>query len=119
MTLPDAMHEWIDALMRGGEYANAGDYVRDLIRHDRRERESLRLARIEAERSGLSPRKVPGIHRRRQSPPRRWLKTSGATKFFVPRVFHAVLENSGSLPARGRRFPRSHGPTEQCVNTES
>jgi antitoxin ParD1/3/4 len=29
------MREWIDAQVRGGEYANASDYVRDLIRHDR------------------------------------------------------------------------------------
>jgi antitoxin ParD1/3/4 len=61
VSLPDAMRDWIDAQVRGGEYANASDYVRDLIRHDQRERDALRLALIEAEQSGVSPLKVPDI----------------------------------------------------------
>ncbi len=61
ISLPDAMREWIDAQVRGGEYANASDYVRDLIRHDQREHEALRLALIEAEQSGVSPLTVPDI----------------------------------------------------------
>ena len=47
--------------MESGEYANASDYIRDLIRHDQRERETVRLALIEGERSG---RTVTGIARR-------------------------------------------------------
>ena len=61
VSLPDPMRKWIDAQVRGGEYANASDYVRDLIRHDQREREALQLALIEAEQSGVSPRQVPDI----------------------------------------------------------
>ena len=61
VSLPDAMREWIDAQVRAGEYANASDYVRDLIRHDQRELEALRLALIEGEQSGVSPLKVPDI----------------------------------------------------------
>jgi antitoxin ParD1/3/4 len=61
ISLPDLMREWIDAQVRGGEYANASDYIRDLIRHDQRQREALKLALIEAEQSGVSTRKVGDI----------------------------------------------------------
>ena len=61
VSLPDAMRAWIDAQIGGGEYANASDYIRDLIRHDQRQREALRLALIEAEQSGRSARKVGDI----------------------------------------------------------
>jgi antitoxin ParD1/3/4 len=61
ISLPDLMRQWIDAQVRGGEYANASDYIRDLIRHDQRQREALKLALIEAEQSGVSTRKVGDI----------------------------------------------------------
>ena len=63
ISLPDAMREWIDAQVESGEYANASDYVRDLIRHSQQERESLRLALIEGENSGLSSRSIMDIAR--------------------------------------------------------
>ncbi|MEM6440662.1 MAG: type II toxin-antitoxin system ParD family antitoxin [Pseudomonadota bacterium] len=34
VSLPDQMKEWVEAQARGGRYANASDYVRDLIRRD-------------------------------------------------------------------------------------
>jgi antitoxin ParD1/3/4 len=61
ISLPDPMREWIDSQVKAGEYANASDYIRDLIRHDQRQREALRLALIEAEESGVSGRKVGDI----------------------------------------------------------
>lgn len=61
VSLPDAMREWIDEQIASGDYANASDYVRDLIRHDQRQRESLKLALIEGEQSGRSQRKVKDI----------------------------------------------------------
>ena len=64
VSMPNAMREWIDAQVEAGEYANASDYVRDLIRHDQRARDSLRLALIEGEKSGLSDRTVIDIARR-------------------------------------------------------
>jgi antitoxin ParD1/3/4 len=63
VSMPDAMREWFDAQIEAGEYANASDYVRDLIRHDQRERNRVRLALIEGERSGTSGRSVSGIVR--------------------------------------------------------
>jgi antitoxin ParD1/3/4 len=64
ISLPDAMREWIDAQVRAGEYANASDYIRDLVRHDQRGRDAVRLALIEGEKSGLSDRTVSEIARR-------------------------------------------------------
>ena len=64
ISMPDAMREWIDAQIDAGEYANASDYIRDLIRHDQRQRDAVRLALIEGEKSGISDRSVRGIARR-------------------------------------------------------
>jgi antitoxin ParD1/3/4 len=61
VSLPDEMREWIDAQVESGEYADTSDYIRDLVRYDRREREAIRLALIEGEQSGISPLKVGDI----------------------------------------------------------
>ncbi len=63
ISMPDPMREWIDAQVKAGEYANASDYIRDLIRHDQRGREALRLALMEGEKSGRSGRSVTEIAR--------------------------------------------------------
>jgi antitoxin ParD1/3/4 len=34
VSLPDPMKEWVEAQAETGRYANASDYVRDLIRKD-------------------------------------------------------------------------------------
>ncbi|CEJ14856.1 Antitoxin ParD4 [bacterium YEK0313] len=34
VSLPDPMKDWVEAQARSGRYANASDYVRDLIRRD-------------------------------------------------------------------------------------
>lgn len=34
VSLPDAMKDWVETQVQGGRYANASDYVRDLIRKD-------------------------------------------------------------------------------------
>lgn len=34
VSLPDAMRDWVEQQTKSGRYANASDYVRDLIRHD-------------------------------------------------------------------------------------
>ncbi|MBL3528905.1 MAG: type II toxin-antitoxin system ParD family antitoxin [gamma proteobacterium endosymbiont of Lamellibrachia anaximandri] len=60
ISLPDGMRKWVDTQV-GDEYANASDYIRDLIRHDQRQREALKLALIEAEQSGRSTRKISDI----------------------------------------------------------
>ena len=63
ISLPDTMREWIEEKLVSGEYANASDYLRDLIRHDQRERELLNLALIEGEQSGESKASITDIIR--------------------------------------------------------
>ena len=43
VSLPDQMREWVNASVTSGKYANASDYVRDLIRKDRERDTSLEL----------------------------------------------------------------------------
>lgn len=57
VSLPDLLREWVDAQVRGGAYANASDYIRDLIRHDQERRQALENAIREGLESGRSPRK--------------------------------------------------------------
>ncbi len=61
VSMPDPMREWIDNQVTAGDYANASDYIRDLIRHDQRERDTLRFALLHGEQSGLSKRSVTQI----------------------------------------------------------
>lgn len=61
ISLPNTMREWIEEKLASGEYANASDYLRDLIRHDQRERELLNLALIEGEQSGESKASIADI----------------------------------------------------------
>ena len=42
VSLPDAMKDWVEEQVAGGQYANVSDYVRDLIREEQR-REEARL----------------------------------------------------------------------------
>ncbi|WP_420962668.1 type II toxin-antitoxin system ParD family antitoxin [Brucella sp. IR073] len=41
ISLPDPMKEWVEAQAETGRYANASDYVRDLIRQDQVRREKI------------------------------------------------------------------------------
>ena len=61
VSLPDPMRKWVEDQVKGGEYANASDYIRDLIRHDQRRREALRGAIREGIESGRSPRKIEDV----------------------------------------------------------
>ena len=61
ISLPDTMRKWVELQVNKGEYANVSDYIRDLIRHDQRQRDQLRLALIEGENSGISKRTVRDI----------------------------------------------------------
>ena len=61
VSLPDPMREWVEAQIEGGQYANASDYIRDLIRHDQRRAQALEAAIVEGLESGRSPRKAADI----------------------------------------------------------
>jgi len=64
VSLPDPMKEWVEAQVETGQYSNASDYVRDLIRRDqeyRDKRERLIQALIAGEESGLAKRDIDEI----------------------------------------------------------
>ena len=61
VSLPDVLREWVNAQVKGGEYANASDYIRDLIRSDQRKREALKAAVLAGLHSGTSSRKIKNI----------------------------------------------------------
>lgn len=61
VSLPDPLKEWVEDRVKTGRYANASDYVRDLIRRDQESREALERALIEGEASGVSRRSVREI----------------------------------------------------------
>ena len=61
VSLPDPMKDWVEHRVKSGQYANASDYVRDLIRRDQEKRDALVQALIEAEQGGNSPRSVRRI----------------------------------------------------------
>ena len=42
ISLPDPMRDWVQAQVDAGKYANASDYMRDLIRHDQERDDKLR-----------------------------------------------------------------------------
>ncbi|MDT3776520.1 type II toxin-antitoxin system ParD family antitoxin [Nitrospira sp. MA-1] len=61
VSVPDPMKDWVQGQIGTGKYANASDYVRNLIRRDQEKIEVLRKTLLEGERSGVSRRKVEDI----------------------------------------------------------
>lgn len=64
VSLPDAMKDWVETCVGSGRYANASDYVRDLIRKDREQAEKIahwRRLIEEAEAGGMSERSMTDI----------------------------------------------------------
>ncbi|MBF0610717.1 MAG: type II toxin-antitoxin system ParD family antitoxin [Magnetococcales bacterium] len=59
--LPAPLQKWVDSQVNSGVYANANDYVLDLIRQDKYQKEMLKIALTAAEESGISHRKVMDI----------------------------------------------------------
>ena len=61
ISLPDEMRDWIDSQISSGRYANASDYIRDLIRSNHTSTDLIRLALIEGEQSGESKATIKDI----------------------------------------------------------
>ncbi len=61
VSLPEKMKKRVRARIATGNYANASDYVRDLIRQDIERRDTLVGELRKGERSGVSKRQVPDI----------------------------------------------------------
>lgn len=43
VAMPDALQEWVDLRLAEGEFADAADYLRSLVRRDRADREWLKV----------------------------------------------------------------------------
>lgn len=41
VSLPTPMKDWVEAQLSGGEYGNASEYVRDLIRRDQERKRKI------------------------------------------------------------------------------
>ena len=63
VSLPDPLKEWVEAQLKTGRYANASDYVRDLIRRDQEAKEALTDVLEKGAASGIGPRTIDGIWR--------------------------------------------------------
>ena len=53
--------------MKTGKYANASDYIRDLVRRNQSEYDAINLALIEGELSGSSTKNVLDILKKKRS----------------------------------------------------
>jgi len=61
VSVPDQLKDWVDERVKNGRYSTVSDYVGDLIRRDREQREALVDALIEGEQSGTGKRTVREI----------------------------------------------------------
>ena len=61
ISIPNEMRQWIDQQIASGHFANASDYIRDLIRHNQSEKEAIRMALVEGEMSGESSLSITDI----------------------------------------------------------
>ncbi len=64
VSLPDPMKAWVEAQVHGGQYGNASDYVRDLIRRDQQDREQIKTLQAAITKwleSGISDRAMKDI----------------------------------------------------------
>lgn len=80
ISLPQPMKDWVESRTEDGRYANASDYVRDLIRRDQIKQEKIaNLNRLieEGEASGYTDRTVEDVFSEaREVAARRRLKAS-------------------------------------------
>lgn len=61
ITITEQMDDWVKAQVMTGRYGNDSEYIRDLIRKDQNNLESLSALLIEGEISGESHRGVKDI----------------------------------------------------------
>lgn len=71
VSLPDPMKEWVEEQAKAGRYANASDYVRDLIRRDQMRRDQIAAIQRfvdEGLKSGIGIRSRDQLHHRHAHP---------------------------------------------------
>ena len=100
ISIPDEMRAWIDSQVESGRYANASDYLRDLIRENLTRHELIKLALIEGEKSGESTLSIKDIIQSEQSSSNKWTIDSRIRPYWIYETFIAtLLNNFGQLQA--------------------
>ena len=64
VSLPNPMKDWVETQVKTGQYGNASDYVRDLIRRDQQDREQIKILQQAISKgieSGISDRSMLDI----------------------------------------------------------
>jgi len=61
VSLPDPLKDWVETQVKTGRYANASDYVRDLIRRDQEAKDDLIDALEKGAASGKSRRTIDDV----------------------------------------------------------
>lgn len=61
VSLPGPMKDWVESQVQSGRYANASDYVRDLIRRDQELKDALIDALEKGAASGVSARSLDDV----------------------------------------------------------
>ncbi|MDF2180133.1 type II toxin-antitoxin system ParD family antitoxin [Aliiglaciecola sp. CAU 1673] len=68
IAIPDELQNWIDHQVESALFANASDYIGELIRSHKAEVEAIRLALVEGEISGESELSVSDIIKQQKKP---------------------------------------------------
>ena len=76
ISLPAKMKEWVEKQVASGRYANASDYVRDLIRRDEDAVARLQVLVDEARASGISETPIEELFDRVKARTRAKLKAA-------------------------------------------
>lgn len=63
VSLPEPLRDWVEAQVQTGRYANASDYVRDLIRRDQEAKDALIEALEKGAASGKGGQAIGDIWR--------------------------------------------------------
>lgn len=90
VSLPDLMKEWVDERVKSGQYGNASEYVRDLIRDDQRNEEWRQyvVRELEEGEADLREGRYIVLNSREEQ-----------TRFFNEIVENAINEAAQAVPA--------------------
>ncbi len=96
VSLPDLMKEWVDERVKSGQYGNASEYVRDLIREDQRDEELRRQLIRELEESEEDIRQGRYIE----------LRSDEEIEQFFDDIIQRAIDESAQGHKKGKRTSR-------------
>jgi antitoxin ParD1/3/4 len=92
VSLPDPMKEWVDERVKSGQYGNASEYVRDLIREDQRNEEWRQYVIRELEEGEADLREGRYTE----------LNSSEEITEFLNEIFEQAINESAALHQKGK-----------------